>query len=119
MGRLGAIADKAGLDWRFHLVGRCGGGAFGNALKTYVIGGMAPDLRELLYRAGLAMDAARIHWTILSAFRDDYRQSLASGLKAHINNSLHGASAATADMGTAVLSISKTQTAIPMLYGIG
>jgi hypothetical protein len=49
--------------------------------------------------AGHAMDAARIHWTILSAFRDDYRQGLASGLKAHINNSLHGGSAATGGYG--------------------
>ena len=64
----------------------------GMSVKTYVIGGMDPDLRELLYHAGLAMDAAGIHWTILSAFRDDYRQSLASGLKAHTNNSLHGGS---------------------------
>jgi len=71
----------------------------GMSLKTYVIGGMDPDLRELLYHAGLAMDAARIHWAILSAFRDDYRQSLASGLKAHINNSLHGGSAATGGYG--------------------
>ena len=71
----------------------------GMSLKTYVIGGMDPDLRELLYHAGLAMDAVRIHWTILSAFRDDYRQSLASGLKAHINNSLHGGSAATGGYG--------------------
>ena len=69
------------------------------SVKTYVIGGMDADLRELLYHAGLAMDAARIHWTILSAFRDDYRQSLASGLKAHINNSLHGGSAATGGYG--------------------
>jgi hypothetical protein len=71
----------------------------GMSLKTYVIGGMDPDLRELLYHAGRAMDAARIHWTILSAFRDDYRQSLASGLKAHTNNSLHGGSAATGGYG--------------------
>jgi hypothetical protein len=60
---------------------------------------MDPDLRELLYHAGLARDATRIHWTILSAFRDDYRQNLASGLKAHINNSLHGGSAATGGYG--------------------
>jgi hypothetical protein len=71
----------------------------GMSVKTYVIGGMDPDLRELLYHAGLAMDAAGIHWTILSAFRDDYRQSLASGLKAHTNNSLHGGSAATGGYG--------------------
>jgi len=29
----------------------------GMSVKTYVIGGMDPDLRELLYHAGLAMDA--------------------------------------------------------------
>jgi hypothetical protein len=69
------------------------------SLKAYVIAGMDPDLRELLYHAGVAMDAAHIHWTILSAFRDDYRQGLASGLKAHINNSLHGGSAATGGYG--------------------
>jgi hypothetical protein len=67
----------------------------GMSVKTYVIGGMDPDLRELLYHAGLAIDAAGIHWPILSAFRDDYRQSLASGFKAHTNNSLHGGSVAT------------------------
>jgi hypothetical protein len=41
------------------------------------------------------MDAAGIRWTILSGFRDDYRQSLASGFKARVDNSLHGGSAAT------------------------
>ena len=89
------------------------------SVKTYVIGGMDADLREFLHHAGLAMDAAGIHGTILSAFRDDYRQSLASELKAHTNNSLHGGVPRPADMGTAALSISKTQTAIPTPYGIG
>jgi hypothetical protein len=68
-------------------------------IETYVIGGMDPDFRELLYRAGLAMDAAGIHWTMLSAFRDDYRQSLASGFKARTDNSLHGGSVATGGYG--------------------
>ena len=89
------------------------------SVKTYVIGGMDADLRELLYHAGLAMDAAGIRWTILSAFRDDYRQSLASELKAHTNNSLPEGVPRLADMGTAALSISKTQTVIPTPYGIG
>ena len=71
----------------------------GMPLADYVIGGMDPDLRELLYRAGLAMDAAGIRWTILSAFRDDYRQGLASGYKASTHNSLHGGSAATGGYG--------------------
>jgi len=91
----------------------------GMSVKTYVIGGMDADLRELLYHAGLAMDAAGIRWTILSAFRDDYRQSLASGLKAHTNTPYTEGVPRPADMGTAALSISKTQTAIPTLYGIG
>jgi hypothetical protein len=71
----------------------------GMSLGDYVIRGMDPDFRELLYRAGLAMDAAGIRWTILSAFRDDYRQALASGYKARIDNSLHGGSAATGGYG--------------------
>jgi hypothetical protein len=41
------------------------------------------------------MDAAGIGWTILSAFRDDFRQDLVSGLKARVNNSFHGGSEAT------------------------
>jgi hypothetical protein len=71
----------------------------GMSVQTYVIGGMDPDLRELLYHAGLGMDEAGIHWTILSAFRDDYRQSLVSGFKAHTDNSLHGGSVATGGYG--------------------
>jgi hypothetical protein len=71
----------------------------GISMGDYVIRGMEPDFRELLYRAGLAMDAAGIRWTILSAFRDDYRQGLAAGYKARIDNSLHGGSAATGGYG--------------------
>jgi hypothetical protein len=71
----------------------------GMSMGDYVIRGMDPDLRELLYRAGLALDAAGIRWTILSAFRDDYRQGLASGYKARADNSLHGGSAATGGYG--------------------
>ena len=36
------------------------------------------------------MDAAGLKWSILSAFRDDYRQRIASGIKAGASNSLHG-----------------------------
>ncbi len=67
--------------------------------KQYVIGGMDPDFRELLYNLGHAMDAAGLHWTILSGFRDDYRQGLASGYKAHVGNSFHGGSRATGGYG--------------------
>jgi hypothetical protein len=69
------------------------------SLGDYVIGGMDRDFRELLYRAGLAMDAAGIRWTILSAFRNDYRQSIASGYKARTTDTLHGGSATTGGYG--------------------
>ena len=71
----------------------------GMSLSTYVIGGMDPDFREQLYHAGRAMDAAGIHWSMLSAFRDDWRQQIASGFKAHAGNSLHGGSRATGGYG--------------------
>ena len=60
---------------------------------------MDPDFREQLYHAGQAMDASGIHWSMLSAFRDDYRQALASGFKAHGGNSQHGGSNATGGYG--------------------
>jgi len=72
---------------------------FGLPMPAYVIGGMDADFREQLYHAGKAMDAAGIRWAILSAFRDDYRQSIASGLKAGAANSLHGGSARTGGYG--------------------
>jgi hypothetical protein len=71
----------------------------GLVTRQYVIGGMDSDFRELLYNLGHAMDADGIHWTILSGFRDDYRQSLASGYKAHVGNSFHGGSRATGGYG--------------------
>jgi hypothetical protein len=71
----------------------------GLPIEEYVIGGMDPDFRELLFAAGHALDAAGINWTILSAFRDDYRQGLAVGLKARFDNSFHGGSASTGGYG--------------------
>jgi hypothetical protein len=71
----------------------------GLSIQEYVIGGMDPDFRELLFHVGQGMDAAGIDWTILSAYRDDYRQNLASGFKAHISNSFHGGSIATGGYG--------------------
>jgi hypothetical protein len=62
------------------------------SLKDYVIRGMDPDFREQLYHAGHAMDAAGLRWSMLSAFRGDYRQGLAAGFKARVGNSLHGGS---------------------------
>jgi hypothetical protein len=71
----------------------------GIALQDYVIGGMDPEFREQLYHAGRAMDAAGLQWSMLSAFRDDYRQGLASGYKASVGNSLHGGSRRTGGYG--------------------
>jgi len=71
----------------------------GMSLKAYVIGGMDPDFREQLYHAGHAMDASGVRWTMLSAFRDDYRQGLAAGFKARGGNSQHGGSNATGGYG--------------------
>jgi hypothetical protein len=71
----------------------------GISLPEYVIGGMDPDFREQLYHAGQAMDAAGIQWSMLSAFRDDYRQRLAKGFKARVGRSLHGGSQATGGYG--------------------
>jgi hypothetical protein len=53
-----------------------------------------------LILTGRAMDATGIRWSILSAFRDDYRQSIASGrLKAGASNSLHGGKRRTGGYG--------------------
>ncbi len=71
----------------------------GMSLGDYVVRGMDRDFREVLYRAGLAIDAAGFRWTITSAFRDDYRQFLAAGYKARIGDSLHGGSATTGGYG--------------------
>lgn len=69
------------------------------SLKDYVIRGMDRDFREQLYHAGKAMDAEGLNWSMLSAFRDDYRQGIASGFKARTGNSLHGGSRATGGYG--------------------
>jgi hypothetical protein len=71
----------------------------GISLQDYVIGGMDADFREQLYHAGQAMDGDGIHWSMLSAFRDDYRQTLAAGFKARTGNSKHGGSRATGGYG--------------------
>jgi hypothetical protein len=74
-------------------------GHAGLSVEDYVIGGIDPDFRELLFAAGHAMDAAGVEWTMLSGFRDDFRQNLAAGLKARVDNSFHGGSGATGGYG--------------------
>jgi hypothetical protein len=64
----------------------------GMSLQDYVIGGMDRSFRLTLYRALRAMEDAGLEPGITSAFRDDYRQALASGLKAATDRSFHGGS---------------------------
>jgi hypothetical protein len=61
-------------------------------LKDYVISGMDQQFKLRLYRTLRALDRAGLVPGITSAFRDDYRQSLASGLHAANNRSYHGGS---------------------------
>jgi hypothetical protein len=58
----------------------------------YVIGGMDPNFRVTLYHALHALDEAGMKPGITSAFRDDYRQSIATGEKAQTERSFHGGS---------------------------
>jgi hypothetical protein len=64
----------------------------GMSIKDYVIGGMDRSFKQKLYRALRAMDDAGFMPGITSAFRDDYRQSIASGNKAASDSSYHGGS---------------------------
>ena len=64
----------------------------GMSLMEYVIGGIDQGFKVRLYHALHAMDDAGLSPGITSAFRDDYRQSLASGLKAATDRSYHGGS---------------------------
>src|SRR5262249_48949906 len=64
----------------------------GMSLMDYVIGGMDKSFKLKLYHALRAMDDAGLAPGITSGFRDDYRQSLASGKKAATDSSYHGGS---------------------------
>jgi hypothetical protein len=64
----------------------------GMSTMDYVIGGMNPAFRATLYRAMRVLDAAGFKPGIMCAFRDDYRQSIATGLKAQNDRSYHGGS---------------------------
>jgi hypothetical protein len=59
----------------------------------YVIGGMDPAFRVTLYRALRTLDVAGFRPGIMCGFRDDYRQSIATGkMKAQNDRSFHGGS---------------------------
>ena len=64
----------------------------GMSVKDYVIGGMDRGFRLKLFRALRVMDDAGFMPGITSAFRDDYRQSIAAGNKAASDSSFHGGS---------------------------
>jgi hypothetical protein len=64
----------------------------GMSVKGYVIGGMDRRFKLKLYHALRAMDDAGLMPGITSAFRDDYRQAIASGNKAASDSSYHGGS---------------------------
>ena len=64
----------------------------GMSMMDYVIGGMERSFKIKLFRALYAAEAAGLQPGITSAFRDDYRQSIASGLKAASDRSYHGGS---------------------------
>ncbi|WP_298259904.1 D-alanyl-D-alanine carboxypeptidase family protein [Bradyrhizobium sp.] len=62
------------------------------SLVDYVIGGVDRGFKLRLFQMLRAADQAGLAPGITSAFRDDYRQSIASGLKAADNRSYHGGS---------------------------
>jgi D-alanyl-D-alanine carboxypeptidase len=64
----------------------------GISLMDYVIGGVDRDFKLRLFQLFHAAEATGLSPGITSAFRDDYRQSIANGLKAASDRSYHGGS---------------------------
>jgi D-alanyl-D-alanine carboxypeptidase len=64
----------------------------GMSMIDYVIGGMEKSFKLKLFYMLHAAENAGLSPGITSAFRDDYRQSIASGLKAASDRSYHGGS---------------------------
>lgn len=64
----------------------------GMPMIDYVIGGMDRSFKLKLFNTLRAAEQAGLSPGITSAFRDDYRQSIAEGLKAASNRSFHGGS---------------------------
>jgi hypothetical protein len=64
----------------------------GMSMADYVIGGVDRDFKRKLFDMLQAADKAGLSPGITSAFRDDYRQSIATGLKAANDRSYHGGS---------------------------
>jgi len=64
----------------------------GMPMLDYVIGGMDRSFKTKLFHTLRAAEQAGMSPGITSAFRDDYRQSIASGMKAATDRSYHGGS---------------------------
>ena len=64
----------------------------GMSMSDYVIGGMDRSFKLRLFYMLQAAENAGLQPGITSAFRDDYRQSIAAGLKARSDRSFHGGS---------------------------
>jgi hypothetical protein len=64
----------------------------GMSMMDYVIGGVDRDFKLRLFQMLHKADEAGLAPGITSAFRDDYRQSIATGLKAANDRSYHGGS---------------------------
>jgi hypothetical protein len=64
----------------------------GMPMVAYVIGGMDRDFKLKFFQMLHEAEKAGLSPGITSAFRDDYRQSIASGLKAANDRSYHGGS---------------------------
>ncbi|MEH2499859.1 hypothetical protein V1294_006338 [Bradyrhizobium sp. AZCC 1678] len=64
----------------------------GMPMMDYVIGGMDRSFKIKLFHTLHAAEQAGLQPGITSAFRDDYRQSIATGLKAATDRSYHGGS---------------------------
>jgi hypothetical protein len=64
----------------------------GMPMMDYVIGGMDRRFKTKLFHTLHAAEQAGLSPGITSAFRDDYRQSIASGMKAATDMSYHGGS---------------------------
>ena len=67
-------------------------GKAGMPMMDYVIGGMDRSFKLKLFHTLHAAEQAGLSPGITSAFRDDYRQSITSGLKAATDRSYHGGS---------------------------
>jgi hypothetical protein len=74
-------------------------------LKAYVIGGVHPALKEQLKKLFEALEneecmpGVKCKPGITSAFRDDFRQEIATGFKARTGRSMHGGSQVTKGWG--------------------